>query len=146
VTAEGDVMKTSIPAPTRQFAVISVRTGPQRERLVLAYPDEKTLRGLVAEPSIVALGYASREAAEAGIDSCKTAGQRLRRASMETSGANTQDLKEFVSDRRLAECKFTLGGTESIISSFLQQAFAAAIVLFYSKNLVSGAIRTLISF
>jgi hypothetical protein len=142
-----DVMRALLPAATRQFAVISVRTGPHRERMVLAYPDEKTLRGLVAEPSIVALGYNSREAAEAGICSCKTTAQGLPRRSMEASAANrTRALEEFVGDRRSAEFRLSLGGTQGIICSVLQQAFAAAVVLFYSKNLVSAAVRALISF
>jgi hypothetical protein len=65
-------------ASTRQFAVISVRTVPDCEQLVIAYPDEKTLRDFLAGPSIVALGYRSREEAEASIRRYKTTGQQSR--------------------------------------------------------------------
>jgi hypothetical protein len=40
-----------------RYAVISVRSEPDRERLVIAYPDETTLRDLIVAPSIAALGY-----------------------------------------------------------------------------------------
>jgi hypothetical protein len=140
-------MRALLPAATRQFAVISVRTGPHREQMVLAYPDEKTLRGLVAEPSIVALGYNSREAAEAGICGYTTTAQTLRQKPMGASGTNsTQSLRGFVPDHQPARNELSLPGAQSMIGSFWQQAFAAAVVLFYSKNLVSAAVRALISF
>jgi hypothetical protein len=57
-------------ASTWQYAVIAVRKDPPLERLVIAYPDEKTLRTLLAGPSIIALGYETREQALADIDGC----------------------------------------------------------------------------
>jgi len=133
--------------PMRQFAVISVRAVPHYERLVIAYPDEKTLRDLLAGPSIVALGYSSREEAEASKYCYGTPAQTLRRKSMATLVANsTQALKEFVSSHLLAEDAFSLGKMHSTICGFLQDTFAAAVVVFYSKNLLSAAIRALISF
>jgi hypothetical protein len=139
-------MRALLPAPTRQFAVISVRTGRHFEQLVLAYPDEKTLRDLVAEPSIVALGYGSREEAEAGSCCYTTTAQPLRQKPMRALGANSgQAPTKFVRDCQSAKDKFRLAGTRSLICSLLQQAFAAAVVLLYSKNLVSAAIRAVIS-
>jgi len=52
-----DVVDELVDTSTWQYTVISVRSGPDRERLVIAYLDEETLRGLIAAPSIVALGY-----------------------------------------------------------------------------------------
>lgn len=51
-----------------QYAVISVRSEPRCDRLVIAYPDEKSLRDLLAAPSILGLGYRSREEAQASIE------------------------------------------------------------------------------
>jgi hypothetical protein len=50
-----------------QYAVIAgprTETGP--ERLVIAYPNEKSLRDFIAAASIIAVGFSSREEAIAG--------------------------------------------------------------------------------
>jgi hypothetical protein len=133
-----------VHASMRQYAVISVRTVPHCERVVIAYPDEKTLRDLLAGPSIVALGYSSREEAEASMYRHGTIAQPSRRKSMAPLVANsTQALREVVSSHLLA---FSLGKTPSTICGLVQQAFAAVVVVFYSRNLLSAAIRALISF
>src|SRR6202007_2983028 len=50
-----------------QYAVIAgLRTETGPERLVIAYPNEKSLRDLIAAPSIIAAGFSSREEAVAG--------------------------------------------------------------------------------
>jgi hypothetical protein len=52
-----------------RYAVIEARRLEGRpERLVIAYPDEDTLRDLLAAPSIIASGFASREAALASME------------------------------------------------------------------------------
>jgi hypothetical protein len=106
---EVDDVSSLVYTSMRQYAVISVRTLPYCERLVIAYPDEKTLRDLLAGPSIVALGYSSREEAEASIP-YRTRAQPLRRNLMATLVASsTRALKEFVSNHPLATDKFRLG-------------------------------------
>ena len=52
---------------TAQYAVIAFRNGPKRDWLVISYPTEKILRDLIAAPSIVTLGYSSREEALANV-------------------------------------------------------------------------------
>jgi hypothetical protein len=50
-----------------QYAVIAgLRTETGPERLVIAYPNEKSLRELIAAASIIAVGFSSREEAVAG--------------------------------------------------------------------------------
>jgi hypothetical protein len=52
-----------------RYAVIEARRVEDRpERIVIAYPDEGTLRDLLAATSIIASGFASREAALASIE------------------------------------------------------------------------------
>jgi hypothetical protein len=74
---EGDVeevvVSSLVHSSMRQYAVISVRSEQGCERLVIEYPDEKSLRDLVAAPGILGLGYRSREEAQANIDGCTTA-------------------------------------------------------------------------
>jgi hypothetical protein len=138
------LLHTSTP---RQYAVISVRTVPQCERLVIAYPDEKTLRDLLARPSILALGYRSREQAEASICRYGVTPQPLQRKSMGTLVANKrQTLKESVSGLAQATHRFSWAKMQSTLCGLLQQTLAAAVVLLYSKNLLSAAVRALISF
>jgi len=62
-----------------RYAVISVRSEPDRERLVIAYPNEETLRDLIAAPSIVTLGYSSRADALKNIDRCIRTTNSLKR-------------------------------------------------------------------
>ena len=61
-------MDELVDTSTFRYAVITVRPDPARERLVIAYRDEDTLRDLIAAPSIVALGYTSRADALKNID------------------------------------------------------------------------------
>ena len=63
------VKKTAIVMGQSQrdrYAVIEVRWNEVfRERFVIAYRDEESLRELIAAPSIVGIGFSSREAAAA---------------------------------------------------------------------------------
>ena len=59
-------MKTFANWPNIQYAIIRASSKHDSpELLVLAYVDDKSLRSLIAKPSIVALGFVSRSAAEA---------------------------------------------------------------------------------
>src|SRR5215472_13570954 len=61
-----DAMKSFVNCPSLQYAIIRTSsTHHPSELLVLAYADEKSLRSLIAETSIIALGFASRSAAQA---------------------------------------------------------------------------------
>jgi hypothetical protein len=68
-----------VETSTWRYAVISVRSEPCRERVVIAYPDEETLLDLIAAPSIVARGYTSRADALKNIDRCVTTKASLKR-------------------------------------------------------------------
>jgi hypothetical protein len=59
-----ELVASSIP----QYAVIKVRRteGPSGS-FVIAYPDEESLRDLIAGPSIIACGFATRQEAQAKI-------------------------------------------------------------------------------
>jgi hypothetical protein len=134
--------RTSVP----QYAVISVRRLPRCERLVIAYPDEKTLRGLIAGPSIVTLGYNSREEAEASVYGCANTAQPSQRRSIENLVANiARSLKKIASRYLRAKDALFQAETQSAIGGLVQQVFAAAVVVLYSKNLLSTAIRAFIS-
>jgi hypothetical protein len=72
-------MKSFANCPNSQYAIIRASSAHDSpELLVLAYADEKSLRSLIAEPSILALGFPSRSAADAAGSFLQTvASQRM---------------------------------------------------------------------
>jgi len=144
---EGDTVSSLIHPSMRQYAVISIRTAPLCERLVIAYADEATLRDLLAEPSIVALGYSSREEAEASASRYGSVALPPPRKSAATLATKSMlDIKAFVYSHLRSTNPFRLGVTQRRLFGLLQHMIAAAVVLFYSKNLLATAIRALVSF
>ena len=127
------------------YAVISVRSGPCGEWLVIAYPDEKSLRGVIAAPSILGLGYRSREEAQANIDRRATtachSGRKLSAALLNPTGPTIQ----FVANHHCAGLAADFVRTCCILRDLLQRSLALAIIALYSKNLLSAAVRALIS-
>ena len=125
VGLKGDVVSNLIPSSVLHYAVISVRSGPCCERLVIAYPDGKSLQALIAAPSILGLGYRSREEALANIDRCATtvchSWRKLTVPLVSTTGFR-------------------------FIGGLLHCSWALAIAVLYSKNVFSAAIRALILF
>lgn len=127
-----------------QYAVIQLSsiTDPP-ERLVLAYTDERTLRALIAGPSIVGLGFGSRE------EAVSTRNPRLGKALAPAS------VNEFESARPGQHQPYDRGDRAAAWSSFsslrrlasgiVQFAFAATICIFYSKNIVSAIIRSVLA-
>ena len=127
-----------------QYAVIQISsiTDPP-ERLILAYSDERTLRTLIAGPSIVRLGFGSREEAVNGEHA----------ALEETVGpAPGNELESSRAEQHQPYCRGTRAAASSSFSSLLkmasgivQFAFVATICAFYSKNIVSATIRSVLA-
>jgi hypothetical protein len=136
-----------VDTSTWQYAVISVRSEPSRERLVIAYPDEETLRNLIAAPSIVALGYTSRADALKNIDRCVTTKASLKRL---LKTASLHPNMTFVTECRAALQRlaggFGLSGSSRVMRNLLHNGLAAALIFFYSRNLLSSTVRTFVSF
>ena len=66
---DGDVMGVQFYCSAVRYAVIQSSSKKDRpERLVIAYHDEDCLRDLIAAPSIIGLGFASREEAIANLE------------------------------------------------------------------------------
>jgi len=129
-----------------QYAVIEARRteGPS-ECFVIAYRDEDSLRELIAGPSIIAFGFANGEEARANIDAHFWPAETRR----QISGAPTVDQAEkyqrrVVSANQRLGRGFNLMQIRNIVRGFLQAAVAGAILIFYSRNAVSTAIRSFI--
>jgi flagellar biosynthesis protein FlhB len=110
--------------------------------LVIAYPDEETLRDLIAAPSIVARGYTSRADAVKNIDRCATTKSSLEQLLKMTS--LYPDMTFLTVLRRLAR-GFGLSGTSKVMRNLLHSGLAAALIFFYSRNVLSSAVRAFIS-
>jgi hypothetical protein len=136
-----------VDTSTWQYAVISARSEPDRERLVIAYADEETLRDVIAAPSIVALGYTSRAEALKNIDRCVTTKASLKRL---LKAASLHPNMTFLTECRVALRRlaggFGLSGTSKVMRNLLHNGLAAVLILFYSRNILSSTVRAFISF
>jgi hypothetical protein len=96
----------------------------QYERLVIAYPDEQTLRSRCM-PMNVALP------------------QRSEVASVNT---NRRSLKESRAPKQQSASRGDLAWTPNFIRNVLQYSVASAIIFFYSRNILSAIFRAFVSF
>jgi hypothetical protein len=142
----GDVVTGLVNSPIAQYAVIEVRRteGPS-ERFVIAYSNEESLRDLIAGPSIVGCGFASREEAQAEIDSNFWTGAAWKRTSR---GAAVEEAEKsqpgVLSAKRRLGAGFELTRTRRTVRGFFQAAVAACVLVFYSRNVVSTLIRSFV--
>ena len=127
-----------------QYAVIRLSgTKAFPERVVIAYPNEETLRDLIAGPSIIGLGFVSREEALVTADSDFPKTNLLRRAIKRAiTVGNNKFQAHSVKNRFLDGCSFSKGC--EIARSFLHFAIASATLIFYSRNMVSTTIRAVL--
>ena len=64
-------MDSEVDSANVRYAIIeALRSEGRRLCVAIAYSDEQSLRDLIAERSIVALGFTSREEAVASIENC----------------------------------------------------------------------------
>lgn len=118
------------------YAVIQASSEKDRpERLVIAYHDENCLRELIAAPSIMGLGFASREEASANLEG--------HLSNADPSKQTPRITAMFHATHKNVELTGGYGPVKHrrIQPSILQSALAAVIALFYSKNIVSVMIR-----
>ena len=139
-------MTTAVHRLTQQYAVISVRREPNPERLIIAYSDERTLRDLLAEPSILSFGYHSREEAIATLDDCAPIGHGLP-ANLAAASVDMADPSLGQSGMTHPQFRygFDLARRREFVRGVLKNSVAAAASLFYSKTLLCMAIRAVIS-
>ena len=119
------------------YAVIEARTtnGPP-ERFVIAYSDEGALRDLIAGPSIIDCGFATRRQAEAHIEA--NARKLLGRERPQGLGRTARrDVdRRVVSAKQRLRAAFDLMEAGEIVRGFLKAAGAVAILTFCSGHSV----------
>ena len=140
-------MDELVDTSTWRYAVISIRSEPAPERLVIAYPDEETLRDLIAAPSIVALGYGSRADALKNVDPCVTTKASLKRLlKMASLHPNMTFLTECRTALRQLARGFGLSRTSRTMRTVLHKLLVWALVFFHSRNVLPSAVRAFICF
>src|ERR1700735_596355 len=139
---QGRGMTGLVNSPIAQYAVIEARrTECPSERFVIAYPDEESLRELIAGPSIIACGFASREEAQVNVD----ADFWRAAAWKQTPRDRAEKYQRGVFSAKLrSEAGFNLAETGRIVFDFLHAAVAGAILVFYFRNDVSTVIRSFV--
>jgi hypothetical protein len=127
-----------------QYAVIRVSsTKAFLERIVIAYPNEETLRDLIAGPSIIGLGFASQEEAMATVDGDFPKTDVLRHANKRAIAVGNKEFQAHSVMNGFLE-GFSFSKDCEIARSFLHFAIASATLIFYSRNMVSTTIRALL--
>jgi hypothetical protein len=133
---DGDVMGVQFYCSDVRYAVIQASSKKDRpERLVIAYHDEQSLRDLIAVPSIIGLGFASREEAIANLEGHMS------------DAARSKPKLRITAMFYLPHANVDLAGRHGLVNhrripqSFVRSALAALIALFYSKNIVFAMIR-----
>jgi hypothetical protein len=123
-----EVVDTSI----EQYAVIKARrTEGPLEFFVIAYSDEESLRDLIAGPSIIACGFASREEAQAKIDANFSRAAAWTQTSRELTVDGVEEYpREVVLARRRLGCGFDLTQTGTIVRGFLRTTAATVALIF----------------
>jgi hypothetical protein len=109
-----------VDSSSAQYAVIEARRaeGPKvlRSAFVIAYPDEESLRELIAGPSIIACGFASRAEAQTNIDADLCTGAVWKET---TTDRAEKYQRGVLSAKRLVGAGFNLTQTGRIICSLL---------------------------
>jgi hypothetical protein len=144
MTREGAVVNVAVDYPNGRYAVIEgLQTETGHEHIVIAYPNEKTLRAAFAAPSIVAFGFATREeAAAVGAASflAALADQRTREPKT-SAGLNEPGRRLDWTDEPGATKCSALRRLAGFLINFYGGVFASTLVMFASSNRVSAAIR-----
>ena len=127
-----------------RFAVIRLSSSKgSLERLVLAYPNEETLRGLIADASIVGLGFSSRDEAACAAGSAVTNGAAPGQADRVTGSHRGERLVHRLREQPAHRMKFS--AIRRFSTTIVQLGIVAAIFIFYSKNIVSATVRAVLS-
>jgi len=126
-----------------RYAVIRLSSAKgSSERLVLAYPNEKTLRGLIEDTSIVGLGFSSRDEAACAAAAAATKGATPCQADG-IAGSHEERLGHHVREQLAHPMNFL--PIRRFATTIVQLGIAAAIFIFYSKNIVSATVRAVLT-
>jgi len=128
--------------PDVRYAVIEVlQTETGHERIVVAYQSEESLRDLIAAPSIVAFGLASRdEAVMRGAASFRD-GVVDQQTAETVAGADTIRAQQSLNQKRRGEIGSMSQKVRRFVSTCCSDVLTWATVILSSSNFMLVAIR-----
>jgi hypothetical protein len=135
------VKKVVDSADVRYAIIAGLRTETGPERLVIAYPNEESLRDLIAAPSIVALGFSSREEAASNRASASTAAACEQMAKAVASRGTETRQQGFGWAEERGESGSALRRLARFLVSSYCDVITSVTVIFSSRNPVSAVIR-----
>jgi hypothetical protein len=133
-------------ADVRYAVIEAIRAEGGSERFVLAYRNEQSLRDLIAAPCIAAFGFSSREDATARTKpsvSMGTIQQQSRRTTLVDRTEERQH-ERHRGEQRSETCSASWRICR-FLTAFYCDAVAAGILIFFSRNIFSTAIRTFLA-
>jgi hypothetical protein len=140
--AEDEIVNAVDDSPDVRYAVIEVlQTETGHERIVIAYPNEESLRDLIAAPSIVALGFASRDEAIVGGGVSFPNGVVDQQTSKIMAGADTNRPQQRLIRQRRGETGSMSQKVRRFVSTSCSDVLSLATVIFSSSSVVATAIR-----
>lgn len=135
-------MNAVVDFPDVRYAVIEVlQTKTGHERIVIAYPNEELLRDLIAAPSIVAFGFASREEAVVSGTASFPNAVVDQRTPETMAGAETNRPRHRPSGQRTGETGSMLQNVKRFLSTSCSDLATWTTIILSSSNFVSTAIR-----
>jgi hypothetical protein len=140
---EDAVVNELVDSSGVQYAVIAgLRTETGPERLVIAYPNEKSLRDLLAASSILAVGFSSREDAVAGSNASRPDAISYKQMpEIIACGRNEKHSQGRNWTERRGERSSPLGRFVSFLFTSYSEVATTIIALYFSKNALSAVIR-----
>jgi len=133
-------MRGSANSSIAQYAVIEARSSQgSSERFVCTYGSEQSLRDLIAGPSIVACGFASRKEALANLDTRVRTAARIQRI-FALRGARKSHTRVRSAEARSVAGSY-LTHKARVVGGFIAVAVASAASTFYSRNAMFTVLR-----
>jgi hypothetical protein len=135
-----------VVADVRYAVIEAFRAEGGPERFVLAYRNDQSLRDLIAAPCIAALGFSSREDATARTMpsvSMATIQKQTRRTTIVKRTEERQHGRHRGEQR--SETWSASSKISRLLTAFYSDAVVTGILIFFSRNIFSTAIRTFLA-
>lgn len=124
--------------------LIGVRWNEAFPELVIAYCDEESLRELIGTPSIIGIGFSSREATVAVIPNSSSRDADTKNTLEKPAFRREDDYRVSRWPGQALRNSVGLKDTRRIACAALQHAIAAGILLCCSRSILGAAIRALV--
>ena len=139
---EDAVVNELVDSSGVQYAVIAgLRTETGPECLVIAYPNEKSLRELLAASSILAVGFLSLEDAVAGSRVPRPAATTYNQTPEAGGGRTDRHLKGIYGAERREARSSPLRRLARFLSASYSEVVTTVIAIYFSRNAFSAVVR-----